>query len=167
MAAITSDFPVHGGDDDAYAVALDAQGSVTVTFSTTAGTAWLVPALPAFTWGVMGDMRSVPLGEANLLMSAVARVPVDYGTADAPNLSADDLDPATLSAGWASMVTSLTEEETKELKKPVLPEVFLRKLRRIVASKPDAITSAFVLTTANFKPVPARRQNAVTHTSTR
>ena len=98
MAAITSDFPVHGGDDDAYAVALDAQGNVTVTFSTAAGTAWLVPALPTFTWGIMGDMRSVPLGEANLLLSAVARVPADYGAAASPNLSAQDLDPATLSA---------------------------------------------------------------------
>ena len=91
MAAITSDFPVHGGDDDAYAVALDAQGSVTVTFSTAAGTAWLVPALPAFTWGQVGDMHTLPLGEADFLITAVTRAPADYGAADSPDLAGQRL----------------------------------------------------------------------------
>ena len=37
MAAITTDFPVHAGDDLQYAADLDALGGVTVSFTAAAG----------------------------------------------------------------------------------------------------------------------------------
>ena len=144
-----------------YAIDLDAHGVVTITFSTAAGTAWLVPALPAFTWGQVGDSHTLPLGEACFLITAVTRAPADFGAAAAPDLASQDLDPASLSLEWEAMVDSLTEADITELRKPELPEVFVRKLRRIVASKSDTITSAFVVSAANFKQVPARRQLGV------
>ena len=78
MPAITSDFPAHGGDDVQYAIDLDAHGVVTITFSTAAGTAWLVPALPNFTWGQVGDLHTLPLGEACFLITAVTRAPATH-----------------------------------------------------------------------------------------